>query len=452
VLARVTSVPRGIVPILLTAAALVPLDGGGTSEAEPHSSEAAGIDKIRHVIVIMQENRSFDSYFGTFPGADGIPRRDGAPVPCLRGLGRGPCVRPYHDRHDVNRGAPHTTNAYVTAVDGGRMDGFVKVAEAGAPKFHPVDVMGYHDAREIPNYWTYAKRFVLQDHMFEPVRSWSLPAHLFMVSAWSARCADRRDPLTCVNATGGPVDHYDIKAAWTDITYLLHRRHVSWRYYLFNGREPDCPDGDERLCPHRRQHPRTLGLWNPLPGFATVRRNRQLDNVQSIRRFYRAARRGRLPAVAWVIPSWDVSEHPRARLSDGQAYVTSLVNAVMRGPDWWHTAIFVSWDDWGGFYDHVAPPQVDDNGYGLRVPGLVISPYARRGYIDHQILSHDAYLKFIEDAFLDGTRLDPTSDGRPDARPTVREALPILGDLSADFDFHQPPRRPLLLPLRPQKR
>ena len=111
-------------------------------------------------------------------------------------------------------------------------------------------------------------------------------------------------------------------------------------------------------------------------------------------------------------------------MSRGQAYVTGLINAIMRGPDWKSTAIFLSWDDWGGFYDHVVPPRVDENGYGLRVPGIVISPYARRGFIDHQTLSHDAYVKFIEDDFLGGERIDPTTDGRPDRRPTVRENVP----------------------------
>jgi phospholipase C len=121
----------------------------------------------------------------------------------------------------------------------------------------------------------------------------------------------------------------------------------------------------------------------------------------------------------------------------------------MRGPDWSSTAIFLAWDDWGGFYDHVVPPHVDANGYGLRVPGLVISAYARRGFVDHQTLSFDAYLKFIEDDFLGGQRIDPKTDGRPDPRPDVREDAPILGDLRKDFDFTKPPRRPLLLPLHP---
>ena len=112
--------------------------------------------------------------------------------------------------------------------------------------------------------------------------------------------------------------------------------------------------------------------------------------------------------------------------------------------------VFLSWDDWGGFYDHVVPPKVDENGYGLRVPGLVISPYAKKGYIDHQTLSFDAYLKFIEDVFLNGQRIDPKTDERPDPRPDVRENAPQLGNLLEDFDFSQTPRTPLVLPTEPQ--
>jgi phospholipase C len=121
----------------------------------------------------------------------------------------------------------------------------------------------------------------------------------------------------------------------------------------------------------------------------------------------------------------------------------------MKGPDWNSTAIFLTWDDWGGFYDHVVPPSVDANGYGLRVPSLVISPYARQGYIDHQTLSFDAYNKFIEDDFLNGARLNPATDGRPDPRPDVRESASLLGNLYADFNFSQQPQRPVLLSTHP---
>lgn len=189
----------------------------------------------------------------------------------------------------------------------------------------------------------------------------------------------------------------------------------------------------------------TPGYWNPLPLFQTVQQNDQLGNIVPFNDFYIDARNGTLPQVSWIIPNMANSEHPASAVNAGQAYVTGLINAIMTSPNWGSTAIFVSWDDWGGFYDHLNPPQVDINGYGIRVPGLVISPYAKSGYIDHQYLSHDAYLKFIEDVFLNGQRLDPATDGRPDSRPNVRENAPILGDLVNDFDFTQAPRAPMML-------
>jgi phospholipase C len=248
--------------------------------------------------------------------------------------------------------------------------------------------------------------------------------------------------------TGSPSDelpHY----AWTDMTYLLHKAAVSWRYYVLNGTEPDCEDDSAMTCAPVPQRTKTPGIWNPLPSFTDVRQDGQLGNIESLSAFFEAARHGTLPAVSWIDPSGRVSEHPPALVSAGQTYVTGLINAIMRSPDWRSTAIFLGWDDWGGFYDHVVPPAVDENGYGLRVPGIVISPYARQGFIDHQILSQDAYNKFIEDDFLGGQRLNPATDGRPDPRPDVPEANPLLGDLSADFDFTQRPRPPLILPVHP---
>jgi Phosphoesterase family len=119
----------------------------------------------------------------------------------------------------------------------------------------------------------------------------------------------------------------------------------------------------------------------------------------------------------------------------------------MKSPDWDSTAIFLAWDDWGGFFNHVVPPNVDKNGYGLRVPGIVISPYAKKGYVDQQTLSFDAYDKFIEDDFLGGQRIDRATDGRPDPRPDVRENEKILGNLVDDFNFGQAPRAPVILPV-----
>jgi phospholipase C len=238
--------------------------------------------------------------------------------------------------------------------------------------------------------------------------------------------------------------------AWTDLTYLLHQAGVSWRYFVANGSQPDCLDG-QIACRPRPQSARTPGIWNPLPGFQTVRQDHQLSDVQSFRSYLTAARSGDLPAVSWIVPNDAHSEHPPHSIASGQAWVTRIVNAAMRSSDWSSTAIFLSWDDWGGFYDHVMPPSLNPQGLGLRVPGLVISPYARRGYIDHQVLSTDSYLRFIEDDFLGGARIDPATDGRPDPRPFVAETTPGLGNLRADFAFGRQPRPPMILPLHPDR-
>ena len=441
--------------ILLLAAAVLAAAMSASTGTKRSAAPPPGIHKIKHVVVIMQENRSFDSYFGTYPGVDGIPRGVCVPDP------RGGCLRPYHVSKDRNVGGPHALKNAVRDINGGAMDGFVREAvsarKACVDPNDPVcsspaagsDVMGYHDAREIPNYWAYARNYVLQDHMFEPNKSWSLPAHLLTVSAWSAKCSVKGDPMSCVSAPDLPATPPDFRGnlkkripdyAWTDITYLLHKHNVSWRYYVFSGTQPDCEDDAAISCKPIPQDAKTPGIWNPLPWFDTVRENWQLSNITPLGNFFKAARKGKLPAVSWVVPTQKVSEHPPGLVSAGQAYVTTLVNAIMRSPNWSSTAIFLTWDDWGGFYDHVLPPTVDAESYGLRVPGLVISPYAKRGYIDHQILSFDAYLKFIEDDFLAGERLNPKTDGRPDPRPYVREDVPLLGNLVDDFDFTQQPR------------
>jgi phospholipase C len=495
-----------------------------SGSASSASATETGIQEIKHVVIIMQENRSFDSFFGTYPGADGIPAENGQFTVCVPDPRTGGCDKPYHDSGLVNGGAGHGLSNAVTDIDGGKMDGFVKSAEDTAsrgcsatnpptpvclPSGEP-DVLGYHDAREIPNYWTYASDFVLTDHMFEPVDSWSLPSHLYLVSEWSAQCGSA-NPDSCVNdpaqAGGGaraqltslpaaftsclrahgvkqlkkanltspkvvaatsaclgaltPAQRQQLLGgegaqlgdySWTDLTYLLHKANVSWAYYVQQGVQPDCDDNPDETaagCAPVAQGARTPSIWNPLPSLTDVKTDGQLGNIQNLTNFYPAAEKGTLPAVTWIAPAQPDSDHPPANLATGQAYVTNLINTIMKGPDWDSTAIFLAWDDWGGFYDHVIPPDVDSDGYGLRVPSLVISPYARRGYIDHQVLSFDAYNKFIEDDFLNGARLDPKTDGRPDPRPDVREDAAVLGNLYADFDFSQPPRPAVLLPTHP---
>jgi phospholipase C len=466
----------------------------GLAPVPAGAADGDGLEKIEHIVIIMQENRTFDQYFGTFPGAEGFPTDAAGNITvCVPNpYTPGTCVKPEHDPRERQIGGPHSYRAHVTSVNGGLMDGFVQAfQDASKPcpksvKYHesswcartrenPLNVMGYKIEEDIPNYWRYAREFVLQDHMFAPSHSWSIPAHLYMVSGWSAKCQSK-DPLSCENAgddpdapvswkqarwrklnpDADPEDMPDFSApvyAWTDITHLLHKHDVSWGYYVFAGKEPDCDEVEGPItCKPNLQHARTSNIWNPLPYFTTVKENGQLKNIQPMKRFDRALRRDELPSVSWLIPNGAVSEHPRSKVSDGQAWVTRTVNNIMQSAAWENTAIFVSWDDWGGFYDHMVPPVVDENGYGIRVPGLVISPYAKKGYIDKQILSHDAYLKFIEDVFLDGQRIDPATNGRPDKRISVREEAPILGDLREAFDFSQPPRPPLILEPYPNQK
>jgi phospholipase C len=432
-----------------------------------------GIHKIKHVIVIMQENRSFDSYFGTYPGADGIPMSNGQPTVCLPNP-LGPCSRPYHNTADKNGGGPHGLVNARADIDGGKMDGFViqrdnargsctNFDDPACQGFTTPDVMGYHTDAEIPNYWAYANDFVLDDHMFESVNSWSLPEHEYMMSAWAAQCANK-SPMSCVNDPAGKYSvglienevrselttgKTDIDLAWTDITWLMYMHHVSWGYYVQDGWQPDCENDSAETCAPVAQHWYTPGIWNPLPLFTDVQTDGQLKNIQPLDNFLTQAQKGTLPAVSWIIPSSPDSEHPPASVHTGQAYVTALVNAIMKSPDWNSTAIFLNWDDWGGFYDNVAPPTVDANGYGMRVPSIVISPYAKKGFIDHQTLSQDSYLKFIEDDFLGGARLNPATDGRPDPRTDVREDATQLGNIVADFDFNQAPRPPMLQDTNP---
>jgi phospholipase C len=263
--------------------------------------------------------------------------KDGQPTFCNTNPRTQSCDKPYHDDKDVNAGGPHGEANAKAAIDEGKMDGFVAEAVKGRRGCKDAndpacvnsaknDVLGWHDAREIPNYWAYAQNFVLQDHMFQPDMAWSLPSHLFMVSGWSARCTEDA-AISCTNQTDLPEYPPDFKPpfyvpntnpnplyAWTDLTYLLHQRKVSWGYYVKAGDEPDCRD-DAADCPPKAQSARTPGIWNPLPFFSTVKKDDELGNIQDSSKFLDAARTGTLPSVSWVIPDNHDSEHPPNKAS-----------------------------------------------------------------------------------------------------------------------------------------
>jgi phospholipase C len=465
-----------LLSVVIACPAITDADAASLADARRH---------IKHVVIIMQENRSFDHYFGKFPGADGLPRDICVPLE-VRDRAKG-CVRPFHDRLLVNDGGPHSSLSFIEDLDGGKMDGFVEQASQGStfclshpdsPKcslqYRQHDTMGYHTDAEIPNYWTYARTYMLQDHLFAPVGQMSLGTHLMMVSEWVAHCTDFVNPMSCIT-TNDPIaplvnprtnGQIEKPFAWTNLTWLLDHRYVTWRYYLSEGGTPDCDDQDDNdNCDPEIQKSSVASIWNPLPAFWTfaenVERDRKyLSHVVNVNEFYRDIKLNHLPVVSWIVPSASVSEHPPANIVRGMNYVTSLVNTIMQSGYYYDTAIFIAWDDWGGFYDHVNPPVVGKTihqrfGYGFRVPGIVISPYVARRF-DHQVLSFDAYNRLIEDLFLNSARLDPATDKRPDPRPDVREALTTgyvepehrkveIGDLLNDFDFEQTPIRPLVL-------
>lgn len=316
------------------------------------SAPAVPPGRIEHFILLMQENHSFDNYFGTYPGTDGFQK--GLAVEG---------VAPFHLPSPISRNMPHSLAAARAAVNGGGMDRFVS-AEGSR------DTMGYYDETDIPNYWAYARRFALADRFFCSFMGPSLPNHLYSVAASSGGVTS--------NIGDPPGKGFD----FLSLPDRLQAAGISWKSYA-GGMDPYG-----------------FSALNPLAGFRTIRddpaRSKHLMTTMSL---FRDLRDGRLPSVAWVFPSGEESEHPLTDIQVGMWYVTAVVNALMKSPYWLSTVLVVTWDEYGGFFDHVSPPRVDDAGYGPRVPALIISPYSRAGFIDHTSYDFTSVLRSIEDAF-----------------------------------------------------
>jgi phospholipase C len=365
---------------------------------------------IRHIVVLMQENHSFDNYFGTYPGVDGLPAGTCLPRSFVDAkLG---CRRPSHVGGRAVQGLGSDTTLFARQLHGGSMDGFVAAYRVGRGLAGLPNPLGYYDNRDIPYLWNLADRNVLFDRFFSSARGGSAWNHMFAISA----------------TPGNPSANALPPAGYPDTTTIFDRLEgagVPWRFYV-KDYDPtntiDNPVVGERA---------SQLLQVPLLAMPRVVNSPRLrSHIVDMQEFYRDAQRGRLPAVSYIAPG-GLSEHPPAKLITGQTFVRSIVNELMRGPEWSSTAFVLTYDSWGGWYDHVLPPEVDRYGYGFRVPALLVSPYAKRGAIDHTTLDFTSILRFIEDNW----GLAPLA-GRDSHAQSIATA----------FDFSAPPRLPEFVP------
>lgn len=339
------------------------------------SAAADGIGKIDKIVVVLQENHTFDNYFGSYPGADGTT---GGSICLPVAPGSANCVGPFHSKTLTPLDMNHNWSAAHTDYDQGKMDAFIY--SEGSEQ-----TMCYFDNSDLPRYWKAASNYVLCDRYFTSVMSESAPNHLFLVAGTAGGLQDDRVPSTL---------------SFPPVFQQLDSKGLSWKVYGFS-------------------------KW--YESFDYVQRNAlQSTNFATAKQFVRDAAAGNLPEVSWVIGAPGGDEHPPKNVQTGQDSVADdIVNTLGASSYWGNLALFLTWDDYGGFYDHVPPPQVDAFGYGFRVPCLVISPFARKGFVDSAVNDHTSILRFIETRY----GLAPLSSRDSKANPMLEA-----------FDFQQPAR------------
>jgi phospholipase C len=413
---------------------------------------------IKHIVVIMQENRSFDNYFGTYPGANGIPR--GTCVPFSPGNPSLGCVKPFLSTDVISGDLPHGYQSSVIAYDNGKMDGFM-LGENENSK-----TMSVYDNRTIPYYWDLAKHYVLADNFFSSVLSYSLPNHWFAIAgqapATSMFYFMHRPPNNNIlnNAENGSVitegnpnetesfgvnpnptsanirdeiarvylEESNLTKTVADLfmnNSVIHNNNsITWKYY-----DHLVQAGSYKSAVASG---RAFEFWNPFSAKGSTYTTNYSPHFVNRAQIFTDLKTGSFPEVSWVIPSFPISEHAPANITTGMNWVKDVLNAIMSSPYWNSTAIILTWDDYGGFYDHVPPPQIDKYGLGFRMPTLIISPYAKPGYIDHTQYQFESMLKFIEWRF--------------NLRPLTQRDLYANNLLNA-FDFNQKPSLAYVVPL-----
>jgi phospholipase C len=387
-------------------ALVVPASASGVSErsTDPRTP-------IKHFIVLMQENHSFDNYFGTYPGADGLPK--GTCVPVDPGRPGRSCIRPFHigDNNVQPADLDHSLATYKSQYDHGRLDGFVYALNLRNQDGRLA--LGHYDARDLPYHWNVADRYVLFDRFFSSAGAGSFMNHMY----WVTGRGGERDRI--------PKDGYTVPTIFD----RLEARGISWKFYVQNY-EPRLTYRTLRQFPPNRT---SQVVWVPLLNFDRfIEDPRLASHIVDLSEYFEDLHRGTLPAVAYIAPSGP-SEHPPSSLASGQAFVRTLMTSLMESPYWKSSAFLYAYDDWGGWYDHVRPPRVDANGYGFRVPALLVSPYARRGVIDHTRLDFTSILAFIEHNW----RIPPLA-ARDARAKTFLDA----------FDFSAPARPAVLIPAK----
>jgi phospholipase C len=405
---------------------LPPLEYG----TEPAPFDATSLETatpIKHVVFVIKENRTFDNMFGMFPGANGV----------AVGIDRGDprALTPALDR--IPEDIKHCYRCALQAWNEGTMDGFATISEAA-------DLYAYTQFQpgDLPNYWHWAKEYVLGDNFFASAHGPSFPNHLYTIAAQSGGTHDNpTQPLDllrerhretglfkawgCDSIPEAYVPVYDSEGVSKKVppcfdflteADLLMEAGVPWAYYAATQEQNGY-------------------LWSAYDAVRHIREDAKIwrSHIFPVDDFIVQARAGILPPVTWVTPRFELSEHPEYSMCHGENWTTEIVNAVMESSHWADTAIFITYDDYGGFYDHVPPPQVDDFGFGVRVPLLIISPYARRGYVTSELGEFSSVLRFMEDNW-----------GLTQLTHRDEAATPLL----SAFDFDQEPRPPEVLPLR----
>jgi phospholipase C len=387
----------------------------------PVAAAQGNMNQIQHIIFLVRENRSFDHYFGLFPGADGASTAS---------ISNGQTINIGHATDATPQDLCHTLQCAELGIDGGKMDGFD--LEVGGNKYNEFIAYTQMQQQDIPNYWRYAQTFALGDHMFSSAHSDSFPNHLYTVGATSdgvinipfppaTNPSEKAYSWGCdapSDVTVQQVDEDDnIDAVFPcfDFPVLpqnLSNIGVSWKYYAV----PEDTIGYNFSTLDAIDYIRNGPLWS--------------SNVVADTSFINDALTGNLPSVAWLTTGRHMTEHPPQSVCSGENWTVNALNAVMQGPDWKSTVVFIVWDDFGGFWDHVPPPTEDNYGLGERVPFLIISPYAIPGHISSTQYEASSILKFVEERF-----------GLPPL--TQRDAN--ANDTTDAFNWNQTPLPPLTL-------